>query len=56
MRKIPVLDKFDPYAWIDPKNPEDITAILREALSVANDINEILEKVGKDCQRDKDNE
>jgi hypothetical protein len=49
-----ILDKFDPYAMVAPKTPEDITLLLQEALNVANDIDDILSQVAKDCQKDID--
>lgn len=47
-----VLDKFDPYAMIDPKTPDDIQLLLDEAISVADDINRILDDVYEECSKD----
>ena len=47
-----VLEKFDPYAMINPKTPDDIHILLDEALSVSDDINRILNDIYEACSKD----
>jgi hypothetical protein len=41
--------KFDIYAMVKPKSPEDIIALCHEALSELGEINQVLDEIlGKD--------
>lgn len=43
---------FDPYAMVAPKTEEDYKQLLIEALSIADDINKILDEVYAACEKD----
>lgn len=43
-----ILSKFDPRAMVNPKTPEDIIALLNEAIFELENINSILDKAFPD--------
>lgn len=48
-----ILDKFDPYAMINPKTEEDFLALLDELHAEADNLTDILDRLTLDCERNK---
>lgn len=48
-----ILNKFDPYAMINPKTEEDFLALLDELNAEADNLTDILDRLTLDCERNK---
>ena len=48
-----ILDKFDPYAMVKPKNPQDYINLLDVALAMSKTMGEQLDEITKNCEKNR---